>query len=109
MQANNTVAVQPQPGFITVARNKAHEFIARMRASIRFVMAMVIVATMSGATFAQSDIVALDTDIFITQINQWLPMALQIVAIGVGIAAAFALAGMVGMMLVNAFKGRFGM
>ncbi|MEO0564850.1 MAG: hypothetical protein AAF125_22275 [Chloroflexota bacterium] len=57
-------------------------------------------------TFAQSDTITVDTGLFISEINNWLPMALTITAIGVGIAGGFALAGMVGRMIVNAFNGR---
>lgn len=57
--------------------------------------------------FAQTTpTISIDTDQFMSAINTWLPMAVQIAAIGVGISAAFALATFVGNMITNAFSGR---
>lgn len=55
---------------------------------------------------AQSDTISIDTGTFITEINNWIGVAIAIVAIGVGISAAFALAQYVGNMFVSAFSGR---
>lgn len=60
----------------------------------------------SASAFAQSATIEINTDDFINSINQWLPMAITIAAIGVGIAGGFKLAGYVGRMIVNAFDGR---
>jgi hypothetical protein len=55
---------------------------------------------------AQSATISFDTDTFINSINQWLPMAVSIAAIGVGIAGGFKLAQFIGRMIINAFDGR---
>lgn len=48
----------------------------------------------------------IDTDQFITAINTWLPLAISIIVIGVGIRGAFALAQFVGKLITDAFTQR---
>lgn len=74
---------------------------------IAFTLAFMI-AAFGGSTFAQTTpaTISVDTDQFINAINQWLPMAITIAAIGVGIAGGFKLAQFVGRMIVDAFDGR---
>lgn len=72
----------------------------------RYITTALVVSAMSGSAFAQSAAIEIDTDTFINAINQWLPLALTITAIGVGIAGGFKLAMFIGRMLINAFDGR---
>ena len=65
-----------------------------------------LVLSIAGSSFAQSDAISVDTSMFIAAINQWLPMAMTIAAIGVGIAGGFKLASFVGRMIVDAFDGK---
>jgi hypothetical protein len=68
---------------------------------------MVFVFVFAGIAGAQ-DTVSLDveTSAFIDAINQWLPLAISVVVIGVGISGAFALAQFVGDLITSAFRGR---
>lgn len=70
------------------------------------IMAMMILAIGAVPSFAQSATLEIDSDVFINSINLWLGMAISIVAIGVGIAGAFALARYVGQMILSAFSGK---
>jgi hypothetical protein len=72
----------------------------------KYFVTIAVLMMVAGASFAQSASIDIDTDTFITAINQWLPMAITIAAIGVGIAGGFKLAQFVGRMIVNAFDGR---
>lgn len=72
---------------------------------VGFTLAFVLSA-FAGSTFAQTTTIEVDTDMFITSINTWLPMAMTIAAIGVGIAGGFKLAQFIGRMIVDAFDGR---
>lgn len=72
----------------------------------RYFVTLAILVFSAMPAFAQSVSVDVDTDTFISAINQWLPLALALTAIGVGIAGAFALANMVGRMIIDAFNGR---
>jgi len=77
-----------------------------MNKKLTMLLTLAFSLVLAVPTFAQSDTISVDTGVFISQINAWLPMALTVVAIGVGIAGAFALALFVGRMLLNAFNGR---
>ncbi len=77
-----------------------------MKKQLIILLVLAFALVLAVPTFAQSDTITVDTGVFISQINTWLPMALTITAIGVGIAGAFALAMFVGKMLLNAFNGR---
>ena len=79
-----------------------------IRSRLLLFMALVSVLAMAVPAFAQSDTLSVDTSIFISAINDWLGMSLGIVAIGVGISGAFALATFVGALIVNALRGRMG-
>jgi hypothetical protein len=72
------------------------------------VLVMVLSVSLMSAlpAMAQSDTITVDTGAFISEINNWFPMAVSIAAIGVGIAGAFALARFVGRMILDAFNGR---
>lgn len=72
----------------------------------RWLVASLIIFGTGIASQAQSASIDIDTDTFINAINQWLPLALTITAIGVGIAGGFKLAMFIGRMLINAFDGR---
>ncbi len=74
--------------------------------SFLILLLVIMTLVMVAPTFAQSDSITVDTGVFISEINNWLPMALTVTAIGVGVAGAFALALFVGRMLLNAFNGR---
>lgn len=65
-----------------------------------------LILSIGAVSQAQSASIDIDTDTFINAINQWLPLALTITAIGVGIAGGFKLAMFIGRMLINAFDGR---
>ena len=79
------------------------------RRALTYAMVIAIVVLAAVPTFAQSSsTVDLDASVFISAINTWLPMALSIGAIGVGIAGAFALMKYVGKMIIDAFNGRVG-
>lgn len=69
------------------------------------VFALLVVSVASVAAQSSSTI-TIDTGAFILGINTWLPMAISIIVIGVGIAGAFALARFVGRMIVDAFDGK---
>lgn len=71
-----------------------------------YLIAMLVIMVVAGASMAQTASIDIDTDTFINAINQWLPLALTITAIGVGIAGGFKLAMFIGRMLINAFDGR---
>lgn len=74
-----------------------------------FMVIMVLLAFFAfnvGSSFAQSASLDIDADLFINSINSWLSMAIALVAIGVGIAGAFALARYVGRMILDAFNGK---
>lgn len=73
---------------------------------LRVYLSAMIVLLYGGLSFAQTASIDIDTDVFIGAINQWLPLALTITAIGVGIAGGFKLAMFIGRMLINAFDGR---
>lgn len=73
---------------------------------LKFVVAMMLVFSLAASAFAQSETISISTGEFIAAINQWLPMAMTIAAIGVGIAGGFKLARFVGRMIVDAFDGR---
>jgi len=77
----------------------------RARLTAVWVVAVMAMA-MAVPTFAQSDTITVDTGEFIQGINTWLPMAIDIVVIGVGIAGGFALAKFIGNMIIDAFNGR---
>ncbi len=72
-----------------------------------FLVYAALMATLVAAvpTFAQSDTLTVDTGAFIAAINDWFPMAVSIITIGVGIAGAFALARFVGRMILDALSG----
>jgi hypothetical protein len=67
--------------------------------------AVLVSADPLDAPLAASVTLDINTDDFITGINDWLVVALPIVAIGVGISGAFAIALFIGRMIINAFKG----
>lgn len=77
------------------------------RRNVVIMAIMVFVFVFAGIAGAQ-DSVTLDvsTDEFISAINQWLPLAISVVVIGVGISGAFALAQFVGSLITNAFRMR---
>ncbi|MEO1442446.1 MAG: hypothetical protein AAFV33_18745 [Chloroflexota bacterium] len=77
------------------------------RGHIVAIVMMTILFTLVTGVGAQSDTINIDTGVFISEINNWLPLAITIAAIGVGVSGAFALALFVGRLLVNAFNGRF--
>jgi hypothetical protein len=57
--------------------------------------------------FAQAEIeLDINVDSFITSINSFLPLAIQIVGFAAGIAIAFAIAMFVANALLRAFKGQ---
>lgn len=105
MQESN-IETQEQQGIVAAIRKEAHNVLLVMKTKIHWVLAVMTVSMTMGASHAQSTTIEFDPDIFIAAINQWLPMSMSIQAIGVGIAGAFALAGVVGLMIVNAFRGR---
>ena len=76
--------------------------------NMMFLLVSLFVLVSAVPAFAQSDTISIDTGVFISQINNWLGMAIGVIAIGVGIAGAFALAQFVGSMIINAFNGRVG-
>lgn len=78
----------------------------RNRKFTLLVMVVVVMAVAVTPAFAQTSTILVDTDQFIGAINSWLPMALSIMAIGVGIAGAFALAKFVGNMIIGALSGK---
>ena len=67
---------------------------------------LAVLFSVGAPVLAQSDSIQFDTGTFIAEINNWLPMAISIAAIGVGIAGGFKLAQFVGRMIINAFDGR---
>lgn len=79
---------------------------ANNRLFVRSMVIAIVVASLVGGVFAQSVDLDIDTNDFITAINLWLGLAISIVVIGVGIKGAFALARMVGDMIVDAFNFR---
>jgi hypothetical protein len=85
--------------------HKVRAFTSRFMLNKYYLLAMLI-ALFSVAVSAQSATIDIDTDTFINAINQWLPLALTITAIGVGIAGGFKLAMFIGRMLINAFDGK---
>jgi ABC-type spermidine/putrescine transport system permease subunit II len=68
------------------------------------VVAFVLVLGVVPA-FAQSVSLNVQTDDFINSINLWLPLAIAVVVIGVGITSAFNLAEYIGDMFNRAFRG----
>lgn len=72
----------------------------------RWMLLAMLMALAISPVAAQSATISFDTDTFINSINQWLPMAVSIAAIGVGIAGGFKLAQFIGRMIINAFDGR---
>lgn len=72
----------------------------------KWMILVLVLAIAVAPSFAQTATIDINTDDFINQINNWLPMAITIAAIGVGIAGGFKLAQFVGRMIVNAFDGR---
>ena len=68
-------------------------------------MALIVLVVAAVPAFAQSDTLTVDTGAFITAINDWFPMAVSIITVGVGIAGAFALARFVGRMILDALSG----
>ena len=68
----------------------------------------VLMALAVPAMAQATDTISIDTGSFIAGINTWLPMAVSIIVIGVGIAGAFALAEFVGNMIIGAFRGKIG-
>ena len=79
--------------------------IFRNRAIWLYLTVVAMLATALPA-MAQSDAITVDTGAFIAASNQWFPMAVQIITIGVGIAGAFALAQYVGRMILGALQGK---
>lgn len=68
-------------------------------------LAVAVMLVLAFPAFAQSSTtIDVDEGSFIAGINTWLPMAIGIAVIGVGIRGAFALAEYVGDMFINAFK-----
>lgn len=75
---------------------------------LRYALLLLVMAIAVAPIFAQSDTITVDTGMFIGAINNWLGMAMSIIAIGVGISGAFALAVFVGNMIVGALRGNMG-
>lgn len=83
--------------------NKIRSTLSRFK---HYAIVVMLALFMASVSMAQSSTIDIDTNSFIDAINQWLPMAVTIAAIGVGIAGGFKLAQFVGRMIVNAFDGR---
>ncbi|MEM9954347.1 MAG: hypothetical protein AAF846_22240 [Chloroflexota bacterium] len=74
--------------------------------TIRMVLLAIVLVLAVMPSFAQSISLDVETDEFISAINQWLPLAISIVVIGVGIRGGFALANYVGDMITSSFNMR---
>ena len=70
----------------------------------KWLILVLVLAFAVAPSFAQSVSLNVSTDEFITSINQWLPLAIAVVVIGVGISAAFGLAEYIGEMFNKAFR-----
>lgn len=80
--------------------------ISNRKSQITF-MIFAVFMVMAVPAFAQEPATVnldIDTDQFITAINTWLPLAISIIVIGVGIRGAFALAQFVGKLITDAFS-----
>lgn len=98
--------VNATSAIVMSALAELHDTLAWLRARIQYLIAALVLSLANAMAMAQSATIDIDTDTFINAINQWLPLALTITAIGVGIAGGFKLAMFIGRMLINAFDGR---
>jgi hypothetical protein len=72
----------------------------------KFLVLLVLIFVVGVVGVSAQETIIVDTDSFITAINDWLVIALPIVAIGVGISGAFAIALFIGRMIITAFEGK---
>ena len=70
----------------------------------RYSIILLMLAFSVASAFAQTVSLDINTDDFLNQTNIWIPLAVAIVSIGVGIRLAFGLAEYIGGMLGSVFK-----